>query len=115
MKAATLRVTRALQRVSTGAAPGPTSVDVDALVGTTRKTTKSRLEFVEPKSRTSRRAVRLPDFAVKTLKEHPVAQKIHRIPAGAALDDSKVRKESLEKPSFHGCDYMTCDTPARRC
>jgi integrase len=107
----TLRVTRALQRVSTAAALSQPCLDADALVRTTRKSTKSRLEFVEPKSRTSRRTVRLPDFAVKTLKEHRVAQKVHRMaagaewldtglvfttPLGAALDDSKVRKE------FHG-------------
>jgi integrase len=107
----TVRITRALQRVSTAAAPGHISLDSDALVRTTRKATKSRLEFVEPKSRTSRRTVTLPDLAVKALKEHRVAQKIHRLAAGAdwldtglvfttrigaALDDSKVRKE------FHG-------------
>jgi integrase len=102
-----LRVIRALQRVNLKAEPSP-GADAEALVRTTRKTRKSRLEFVEPKSKTSRRTVTLPEFAVKTLNEHRIAQKIHRMAAGAdwldtglvfttrtgaALDDSKVRKE----------------------
>ncbi len=107
----TLRVVRALQRVGTDTQSSDNGAGRDALVRTTRKTTKTRLQFVEPKSRTSRRTVKVPEFAVKALKEHRTAQKIERMaaggdwletglvfttPAGAALDDSKVRKEFYE-------------------
>ena len=78
----TLRVVRALQRVGTDTQSSDNGAGRDALVRTTRKTTKTRLQFVEPKSRTSRRTVKLPEFAVKALKEHRTAQKIERMAAG---------------------------------
>jgi integrase len=107
----TLRIVRALQRVSANA-PGSQPEDARReLVQVHRERRKSRLEFVEPKSKTSRRTIRLPDFAVKALREHRIAQKVQRLAAGgewidtglvfttatgAALDDSKVRKEFKE-------------------
>jgi integrase len=84
LKARTLRVRRALQRI------------------------EGTLRFVEPKSERSRRMVNLPEFAITVLTRHRVAQKKERLKAGAewlenglvftstigtALDERNVRRE----------------------
>jgi integrase len=45
------------------------------------------LQFKEPKSRTSRRVVALPAFAVAALKDHAKAQKEYRLSLGAGYKD----------------------------
>jgi integrase len=104
----TLRVTRALQRIRVDAPPEQDGSDGEGLVRIRRRSRQTELQFVEPKSKTSRRTIALPDFAVRVLREHRTAQKVQRLaaggdwldtglvfttPLGAALDDSKVRKE----------------------
>ncbi len=45
------------------------------------------LAFKEPKSRTSRRVVTLPSFALEALKEHKKAQAAHRLEVGPGYKD----------------------------
>ena len=86
--------------------------DVDLAKGTLTvrqalQRVEGKLEFVEPKSETSRRAILLPATAVTVLKRHGVRQKKERLKAGAksqpsglvftstigtALDDQNVRR-----------------------
>jgi len=86
--------------------------DVDLAKGTLTvrqalQRVEGKLEFVEPKSETSRRAILLPATAVTVLKRHGVRQKKERLKAGVkwqpsglvftstigtALDDRNVRR-----------------------
>jgi len=72
---------------------------------------EGKLDFVEPKSETSRRTIVLPEAAVTVLKQHGVRQKKERLKAGAkwqpsglvftstietALDDRNVRRAFMD-------------------
>jgi integrase len=48
---------------------------------------EGKLAFKEPKSKTSRRSVALPAFAVEALKAHAKKQKEHRLSVGPAYQD----------------------------
>lgn len=64
--------------------------DLEAGTLSVRRTlseTKEGLSFKEPKSRTSRRVVALPGFAVEALKEHRKAQAAHRLLVGPGYQD----------------------------
>jgi integrase len=57
-------------------------------VGQTAQWRNGRVSFGEPKSRSSRRTVRLPTFAVQALKRHLTSQRRERLAAGERWTDS---------------------------